>query len=46
MSIASDPMDEILRDRFGLAECVGTADDFLQSYEYAHRQAESGALTL
>ncbi|ESX80684.1 hypothetical protein X759_12195 [Mesorhizobium sp. LSHC420B00] len=46
VSIASDPMDEILRDRFGLAECVGTADDFLQSYEYAHRQAESGALTL
>jgi hypothetical protein len=38
VSLDYDPMDEIVRNRFGLLGCVGTADNFLQSYEEAHRR--------
>lgn len=39
VSMMSDVMDAILRERFGLLGCVGRADDFLQSYEEAERRA-------
>lgn len=38
VSFVDDPMDEILRDRFGLFGCVGPADDFLQSFEEAKKK--------
>lgn len=37
VSLVSDPMDDVVRARFGLAACVASADDFLQSYEDAVR---------
>ncbi|RWI92119.1 DUF4062 domain-containing protein [Mesorhizobium sp.] len=43
VSITQDPMDDILRERFNLAECVGTADDFLGSFESATRQVLGGS---
>lgn len=39
VSLLNDPMDEIVRDRFNLATCVASADDFLQSFEAATRAA-------
>lgn len=39
VSITHDPMDDILRERFNLRQFVATADDFLQSYEAALRDA-------
>lgn len=33
LSLTPDPLDKIVRDRFGLQGCIGTADDFLQSFE-------------
>jgi len=39
VSITHDPMDDILRERFNLKQFVATADDFLQSYESALRNA-------
>lgn len=37
VSLMDDPMDQIVRERFGLAACIATADDFLQSFEAASR---------
>ncbi|MET3616163.1 hypothetical protein ABID16_004512 [Rhizobium aquaticum] len=37
VSIADNLMDDIVHDRFDLSECVATADNFLRSYESAHR---------
>ncbi|EKJ95477.1 hypothetical protein C241_12720 [Bradyrhizobium lupini HPC(L)] len=33
LSLTPDPLDKIVRERFNLQGCVGTADDFLQSFE-------------
>ncbi|AOF91343.1 DUF4062 domain-containing protein [Sinorhizobium sp. RAC02] len=35
VSLIDDPMDQIVRERFGLATCIASADDFLQSFEAA-----------
>jgi hypothetical protein len=35
LSLTPDPLDKIVRDRFNLQGCVGTADDFLQSFQIA-----------
>lgn len=35
LSLTPDPMDDIIRQRFGLVGCVGTADDFLLSFQRA-----------
>lgn len=37
VSLIDDPMDQIVRQRFGLAACIASADDFLQSFEAATR---------
>lgn len=41
VSITHDQMDDILCERFSLEQFVATADDFLQSYESALRNAVS-----
>ncbi|NEH52427.1 DUF4062 domain-containing protein [Rhizobium leguminosarum] len=33
LSLRLDPLDRIVRERFGLQGCVGTADNFLRSFE-------------
>lgn len=38
VSITDDPMDDILRERFNLTQCIATADEFLQTYEAALRK--------
>lgn len=35
LSVKPDPLDEIIRQRFDLDGCVGTADEFLMSFEKA-----------
>lgn len=35
VSLIDDPMDQIVRERFGLERCIASADDFLQSFEAA-----------
>lgn len=35
VSLTDDPMDQIVCERFGLAKCIASADDFLQSFEAA-----------
>jgi hypothetical protein len=35
VSHIDDPMDQIVRERFGLATCIASADAFLQSFEAA-----------
>jgi hypothetical protein len=44
VSLIDDPMDQIVRERFGLATCIASADDFLQSFEAATR-ASGGRMT-
>jgi hypothetical protein len=43
VSVIDDPMDQIVRERFGLATCIATADDFLQSFEAAERASREAA---
>ena len=37
VSFIDDPVEQIVRERFGLATCIASADDFLQSFEAATR---------
>lgn len=43
VSLIDDPMDQIVRERFGLATCIASADDFLQSFEAATRTSSGPA---
>lgn len=45
VSFIDDPMDQIVRERFGLATCIACADDFLQSFETATRASSERALS-
>ncbi|RWP02515.1 MAG: DUF4062 domain-containing protein [Mesorhizobium sp.] len=41
LSLTPDPMDDIIRGRFGLLGCVGTANDFLLTFQKETRQTSA-----